>query len=101
MTPTGPNSDHRAKRSGRNARATHRSPRTSRHRGQRRGHANAGKTVEQVREQAAHKIGTFADAIRRSARGFSSDEHLAPVAPYLEQVADRIEPLSGYLRDHD
>ncbi|MCI0363069.1 MAG: hypothetical protein L0219_04260 [Phycisphaerales bacterium] len=54
-----------------------------------------------MREQAAHKIGTFADAIRQSANELGRDQQLASVAGYFEQAADRIEPLSDYLREHD
>jgi hypothetical protein len=59
-----------------------------------------GKLSEQ-QQTAASSLGSFAEALRKSAREMQGDQQQAGVARFAQSAADGLEKLSGSLRSKD
>lgn len=58
-------------------------------------------TFAQQQRTAASSLGSFAEALRKSARDMQGDSQQAGVARFAQSAADGLERLSGTLRSKD
>ena len=61
---------------------------------------SAGSSIKESRQQAADRIGGFANAVRGTSERLRSDNQ-ERVADLTDGLADQVERLSSYLRDRD
>lgn len=57
--------------------------------------------VGRQKDQAAHRLGTVAEAFREAGRKLQDGGDGADLARYADRAAEQVERLSGYLRDKD
>ena len=61
---------------------------------------SAGSSLKESRQQAADRIGGFANAVRGTSERLRSDDQNR-VADLTDSLADQVERLSSYMRDRD
>jgi hypothetical protein len=60
----------------------------------------ASSRLASQKDQAAHSLGTVAQAIRQTGQGLR-DEDQAAIGRYADTAAEQVERFAGYLRDRD